>query len=81
MSTLVSSQLLSLDIALHFHSICVSLASDFCVSLCVCGGESDSQWRLTPLFWAAQRGDADCVRLLLDAGANTEAEDKVRVDR
>ncbi len=35
----------------------------------------------TALIWAATEGKADCVRLLLDAGADKEATDEVRVDR
>ena len=31
----------------------------------------------TPLIWAAGRGHADVVRLLLSAGANIEAADEV----
>jgi ankyrin repeat protein len=38
-----------------------------------------SQWRNTALMWAAENGFADCARLLLDAGANTEAQSWVRV--
>ena len=30
---------------------------------------------------AAQYGNASCVRLLIDAGANKEAKDRVRIDR
>ncbi len=32
----------------------------------------------TALIWAAMRGHADCARLLLDAGADTEVKDNVR---
>ena len=35
----------------------------------------------TALIWAATEGKADCVRLLLNAGADKEATDEVRVDR
>jgi ankyrin repeat protein len=31
----------------------------------------------TALIWAAQEGQVDCVRLLLDAGADVEAKNKV----
>ena len=30
-------------------------------------------------MYAAECGSADCVRLLMDAGANKEARDKVRL--
>ena len=33
----------------------------------------------TALMWAADTGKASCVRLLLDAGANKELKDNVRV--
>ena len=33
---------------------------------------------VTPLMLAAMMGNADCVRLLIDGGANTEARDMVR---
>ncbi len=42
------------------------------------GGESDSQDGNTALMWAAEYGRAECVRLLIDAGADKEAEDNVR---
>jgi hypothetical protein len=45
---------------------------------CVFGGESDSQFGRTALILAAARGHADCVQLLIDAGADKEAKDRVR---
>ncbi len=33
------------------------------------------------LIWAAEKGRADCVRLLLDAGADKNAQTKVRASR
>ncbi len=45
------------------------------------GGEYDSQNGWTALMWAAQNGHADCVRLLLDAGADKDAKTRVRVGR
>ena len=33
----------------------------------------------TALMWAVIKGHADCARLLLDAGADTKAKDRVRV--
>ncbi len=46
----------------------------------LCGAawvKSDSQSGDTALFSAAECGHADCVRLLIDAGADKEAKDKV----
>ncbi len=37
-----------------------------------------AQWGWTALIVAAEKGRADCARLLLDAGADKEAKDKVR---
>ncbi len=45
---------------------------------CVCGGEFDSQWEETALILAAENGHADCVRLLIDAGADKDTADDVR---
>ncbi len=39
---------------------------------------SDLQGGNTALIWAAGHGRADCVRLLIDAGADKEAKDYVR---
>jgi hypothetical protein len=39
---------------------------------CVQGG-------YTALVWAAIKGHVDCLRLLLDAGANANAKDNVRI--
>jgi ankyrin repeat protein len=47
----------------------------------VSGGKFDSQGGYTALMWAAGNGHADCVRLLIDAGADKEAKDHVRVGR
>ena len=41
------------------------------------GGESDSQMDSTALMIAAEKGRTDCARLLIDAGADKEAKDKV----
>ncbi len=40
--------------------------------------EFDSQDGRSALFWAAAKGHADCMRLLIDAGADTEAQCDVR---
>ena len=42
----------------------------------VCGGEFQYGW--TALMRAASGGCADCVRLLIDAGADKDAKSKVR---
>ena len=42
--------------------------------LCMCSTQSG----YTALFWAARRGHADCVRVLLEGGADKEAKDEVR---
>ena len=39
------------------------------------------QMGYTPLMCAAREGHTDCVRLLLDAGADKEAQDYVRASR
>ncbi len=41
------------------------------------GGDSNSQSGSTPLILAARNGRADCVRLLLEAGADRDATNKV----
>jgi hypothetical protein len=45
---------------------------------CVGGDESDSQIGSTPLLRAAMFGRTNCVRLLIDAGADKEATGYVR---
>jgi ankyrin repeat protein len=46
----------------------------------VCGGESNTQDGGTALIGAAAFGFADCVRLLIDAGANKNIRNNVRVE-
>jgi hypothetical protein len=50
--------------------------------MCVCAaGESDSQDESTALMYATKGGHANCVRLLINAGADKDAKSKVRVGR
>ncbi len=42
-------------------------------------GESDSQSGSTALFLASDAGHTECVRLLIDAGADKEAKDQVLI--
>ena len=44
----------------------------------MCGGESESQNEVAALMVAVLNGHADCVRLLIDAGADKEATCDVR---
>ncbi len=48
---------------------CVSLAADL----------PHSQVGRTALIWAAHNGQVNCVRLLMNGGADKNAQDKVRV--
>ncbi len=41
-------------------------------------GAAAAQGGNTALIWAGYKGHADCARLLLDAGADKNAKDKVR---
>jgi hypothetical protein len=45
------------------------------------GCESDAQNGSTVMMIASENGRADCVRLLIDVGADKEAKDDVRVGR
>ncbi len=67
-----------------FHAMAYSLVLS--LWLCVCGnGPSQlnifSQFGQTMLMRAAEKGLANCARLLLDAGADKNATNKVRVGR
>jgi hypothetical protein len=42
---------------------------------------SDPQYECTALMRAAEKGHVDCARLLIDAGADKEAKNKVCVGR
>ena len=62
--------------------VCVCVVAAICVcDLHLCGGDmwhTRAQGRWTALIYAAAEGHADCVRLLLDAGADKDAKDQVR---
>jgi ankyrin repeat protein len=45
------------------------------------GGDFNSQGGWTALILAAWNGHADCVRLLIDAGAGKDARNNVRHSR
>ena len=45
----------------------------------MCGGEFDLQKGWTALIWAARNGHADCVRLLIEVGADKDAHPKVGI--
>jgi hypothetical protein len=45
---------------------------------CTDCGESVSQYGYTALMYAAVRGHADCLRLLIDAGADKDTKSNVR---
>jgi hypothetical protein len=49
-------------------------------SLCACGCESDPQCGRPALITAVVHHRTDCVRLLIDAGADMTIKDFVRVD-
>ena len=50
-----------------------------CACACVCAAALSGQAQWTPLHWACSKGHADCVPLLLKAGADLNAKDKVRL--
>jgi hypothetical protein len=59
------------------YSFFLSEFSSIWRSRCMFGGDSNSQSGSTPLILAARNGRADCVRLLLEAGADRDATNKV----
>ena len=80
----------SVRVWLRWHCKCSCVLFDVC-RLCDfdCGGgggggglmatkHARAQKGLTALMWASAHGHADCVRLLLDAGADRDAVDNVR---
>jgi hypothetical protein len=69
---------MSLHSELHRY-LCVLCVR--CRWRCVCGCESDSQIGYTALMHAAQFGRTDCARLLIDAGADIDDKNNVRVVR
>ncbi len=73
-----------LPISIQFLSSFSRNSQSICISYCVCksasavcGGESDSQSEWTALISAALSGNAECVRPLIDAGADTNVKDMV----
>ncbi len=42
--------------------------------------EFKAQYGITALMWAAQKGCADCIQLLIDGGADVKVADIVRAD-
>ncbi len=63
----------------YFFSSCFWLASIRFVFSTPCWLLCMAQYGWTALMWAADQGHADCARLLLDAGADTETRDDVRL--
>jgi hypothetical protein len=68
------------DLLWSFLQTCPSCIP-LCMSCACCGGDMFIiclQNGYTALMWAADKGQASCVRLLLDAGANKDLKDNVR---
>ena len=69
---------------LSLHEFCIDnvmfeRALSFCHGiLCAAACAFDSQGGTTALIHAAVNGRAECVRLLIDAGADKEAKNDVR---
>ncbi len=61
-----------------FQNVQVVYAHVYLMQLRLNGTRARAQDELTPLMMAARFGHADCARLLLDAGADKNATDKVR---
>ena len=66
--------------------ICIAFVSVFVVAgngivFGIDFGQSGLQHGFTALIWAAERGRAECVRLLIDAGTDKEAKTHVRAGR
>ncbi len=61
------------DVRDYFYVYCVRWR--WC---CTGGCESHSQGGYTALMYAAYSGHVDCVRLLIDAGADKDATTNVR---
>ena len=71
----VNTLLLHFFAQLKFHA-CFRVGR---ARVAISGGECDAQFGNTALIRAAGNSCADCVRLLLDAGADKEARDNVSV--
>ncbi len=63
----------------HLRPLSTHLAcADYrCAAAATCGDQNSQSDEYTALIWAAVRGRTECVRALLDAGADKEATDKV----
>jgi hypothetical protein len=59
----------------------VAFVCNVAMYACECMWAMAGQRGATALIFAAVTGHADCVRLLLDAGADKNAKDKVRASR
>ena len=72
-----------IDFVQYLCARCVCLVRFQCVELyhvCAFGGwQSRAQSGRTALIFAAENSHADCVRLLIDAGADTNAHTNVRI--
>ncbi len=69
-----------LNVTVSFFSRIVRRVFVYACDVCWRGDTWElAQFGDTALIDAAACGHADCVRLLLDAGADTEVKDKVRV--
>ncbi len=71
-----------LKFVFSFQRLCCVYMHLTCVRwrlCCMGGGESDSQLGWAALIYAAESGHAECARLLIDAGADKDAKNDVRV--
>jgi hypothetical protein len=75
---LAFARLDAVSIAFELAVCFVSVPCSMAVALCLCGCNFDWQRGNTALIYAAQYGRVDCVRLLIDAGADKDAKDNVR---
>ena len=65
--------------SLCYHSYVMEIAETIFVHCeCCFPSKSVAQRGCTPLIWAAEKGHADCVRVLLDVDVDKNAKNKVR---